>query len=410
MVGMAAEEVGRVLALPTAPESIELRHLRAFVAVAEELNFGRAAARLYLSAPALSRQISGLERLLGCQLLRRSTHRVELTLAGEAMLTCAHSLLRELDTGVAATRAVGGELRSRANRIWEPVTDIAIGGDLHELRAAFEAVHGQFTPPPEVGIRPVNAGGVPSLVLTPGTDRPTRLLYLHGGGFVMGSAFGYRPLAGALAVAADLTVLVPEIRLAPEHPFPAALDDATSAYLWLLDQGAPAEAITIAGDSSGASLVMSLLLTLRSQDLPQPGGAALLCPGLDVTLSCFHEMPTDPALPLLVSLAQIRGFIDAYLAGHPTDDPLLNPLTTDLTGLPPLLVQAATGDYVVEEAHRLTDNARAHGVEVHLELYPADTHVFQIFWPFLPEAADAVSQVGDFVRKTAASPTSQPNR
>src|SRR5262252_4465924 len=110
---------GKVLSLPSAPDAIELRHLRSFIAVADELNFGRAAARLYLSQPALSRQISSLERLVGCELLRRSTHRVELTLAGEALLSRARELLQSLDEAVSVTRSVGGELLARANRHWE---------------------------------------------------------------------------------------------------------------------------------------------------------------------------------------------------------------------------------------------------------------------------------------------------
>ncbi len=113
------DENAEVVSLPQAPDAIELRHLRAFVAVADELNFGRAAARLYLSQPALSRQIRSLERLVGCDLLRRSTHRVELTLAGEALLDRARGLLRDVDEAVSATRSVGGELLARIARHWE---------------------------------------------------------------------------------------------------------------------------------------------------------------------------------------------------------------------------------------------------------------------------------------------------
>src|SRR5690242_5691567 len=153
-----------VVSLPQAPDAIELRHLRAFVAVAEELNFGRAAARLYLSQPALSRQISTLERLIGCTLLRRSTHQVELTVAGEAMLDCARKLLRDLDKGISATRSVGGELVGRAARAWASFGDIA-GADLKELRTIFEDLHAQFSPPPEVTLRPVNTGGGQALTL-----------------------------------------------------------------------------------------------------------------------------------------------------------------------------------------------------------------------------------------------------
>jgi DNA-binding MarR family transcriptional regulator len=177
-----------VVSLPQAPDAIELRHLRSFVAVADELNFGRAAARLYLSQPALSRQISSLERLVGCELLRRSTHRVELTLAGEALLGRVRELLQSLDEAVSVTRSLGGELLARVNRHWElaglgsEVTDP--GQDLQELRDAVEALHAQFEPPPGISVRPVNAAGVPALLNSPGTEDPATILYLHGGGGV----------------------------------------------------------------------------------------------------------------------------------------------------------------------------------------------------------------------------------
>ena len=216
------DDGGRVLAFPQAPEAIELRHLRSFVAVAEELNFGKAATRLYLSQPALSRQISALERLVGCELLRRSTHRVELTLAGEALLDRARRILGYLDEAVSATQSVGGELIARVTRLWEPLVDAgAADADLQEMRSAYESLHAQFTPPEEVAVRPINAGGVPSLLLTPEPERPVTLLYLHGGGYVLGSAFGYRPLVGALAAAAETGALVPAVCPCARAPVPA---------------------------------------------------------------------------------------------------------------------------------------------------------------------------------------------
>ncbi|MEV0385767.1 alpha/beta hydrolase fold domain-containing protein [Nonomuraea sp. NPDC050643] len=392
--------VEKVTPLPQAPDAIELRHLRAFVAVAEELNFGRAASRLYLSQPALSRQIRTLERLIGCDLLRRSTHRVEITLAGEALLERARGVLSDLDDAVAATRSVGGEIAGRIARLWEPVADLTTGdADLQELRAANEEMHAHFSPPPEVKVRPFNAGGTPSLVLTPGSDRPPTLLYLHGGGYVLGSAFGYRPLAGALAVAAEAGVLLPEYRLAPEHPFPAALEDALRAYLSMLDSGLSPQQVIVAGDSVGAGLALSLLIKLKQQELPQPSGAVLLCPGVDPTYAPVPDAAAEPQ-PVL-PFEQLRRFAAYYLAGHPVDDPVVSPLTADLTGLPPMLVQAATNDPLRRDALRLTDHARSHGVDVKLELYPADTHVFHLFWSFLPEAAEALRQAGTFVRATA---------
>jgi monoterpene epsilon-lactone hydrolase len=335
---------GTVLTFDQVPDAVELRHLRAFVAVAEELNFGRAAARLYLSQPALSRQISTLERLIGCTLLRRSTHQVELTVAGDAMLECARRLLRDLDKGISATRSVGGELVGRAARAWAAFGDIA-SADLKNLRTIFEDLHGQFSPPPEVTMRPVNTGGVQALTLAPQGNPDATVLHVHGGANVMGSAFGYRALCGALALAAERTVVVPDYRLAPEHPFPAGLDDCLRTYVWMLEQGGAPERITLTGDSTGALMVMSMLITLREQDIPLPGGVALLCPGIDLTCKTF-TLKADDELQPLMTLDQVRGFIDDYLAGHPMDDPVVSPLTADLTGMPPMLIQAATGDYL----------------------------------------------------------------
>jgi epsilon-lactone hydrolase len=179
------DERGRVLPFPQAPDGIELRHLRAFVAVAEELNFGRAAERLYVSPPALSRQIRGLEQLVGCELLRRSTHRVELTLAGEALLDRSRKLLQDVDHAVAETLAVGGELVGRIARMLEPMEGL-VTDDLVATREAFESLNAQFSPPAGTVVRPVMAGGVSSLVVSSGQVGNPTVLYLHGGGYVAG--------------------------------------------------------------------------------------------------------------------------------------------------------------------------------------------------------------------------------
>jgi monoterpene epsilon-lactone hydrolase len=381
-----------VLPFPQAPEAIELRHMRAFVAVAEELSFSRAAERLYVSQPALSRQIRNLERLLGCELLERSTHGVELTLAGEALLARARAVLRDVDAAVQMTQSVGGELVGRVARLWEPVVGMFDSeASIDELRAAFEELQGRFSPPPGTSVRPVNAGGVPSLLVAPAADRDATLLYLHGGGYVLGSAYGYAHLAGALAGAGDTGVLVPDYRLAPEHPFPAALEDSVRAYEWLLARGGPP---AVAGESAGAGLVMSLLMTLKQRGLPLPRAVALLCPAVDLSWSVAALDAMDNAEAAGERLRQ--RFTQAYLAGHPVDDPVVSPLAADLTGMPPMLVQAATGDMLLTHAHRLSEHARACGVEVHLELYPTAAHGFQYFWSFLPEAADAVERAARF--------------
>jgi epsilon-lactone hydrolase len=401
---MQGDQRGNVLAFPQAPDAIELRHLRAFVAVAEELNFGRAADRLHLSQSALSRQVRALEQLLGCDLLNRSTHRVELTIAGEALLDRARRLLEDVDEAVSATLSIGGELAGRLAELWAPLFAVADDdAGLQARRDAFERFHGQFSPPPEVAIAPVNAGGVPSFELAANPDASATILYLHGGGHVMGSAFGHKPLLGALAVAADARVVAPEYRLAPEYPFPADLEDATRAYRWLLDTGAPPGQVILAGDSSGCGLVLALLLSLKQeQDVPLPAGALLFCPWTDLSGNILQPLAaSDEQITML--LDQVRAYVDAYLDGHPVDDPVLSPLSADLSGLPPMLIQAATGDPQREEAHLLTERARAHGVDARLELYPVDTHAFQTFWSFLPEAIEGLSQAGRFVQRVAAS-------
>jgi monoterpene epsilon-lactone hydrolase len=398
ILGRVDDEHGaRVLAFPQAPDAIELRHLRAFVAVAEELNFGRAAERLYVSQPALSRQIRALERLVGCDLLRRSTHSVELTLAGEALLDRARRLLRDVDAAVTATQSVGGELATRVARMWAPLADVtSADADLQDMRTKYEELHAGFSPPPEVAVHSVIAGGVPGFTLLPPEARDVELLYLHGGGFMMGSAYGFRHLVGALAAAAGTGALVPEYRLAPEHPFPAALEDSLRAYAWLLDRGADPRRVVLAADSAAGGLVLSLLLSVRGEGLAMPGAAVFFCPSVDLSGKTLTDAPADDPMIEMVDRCAA-----AYLAGHPIDDPIVSPLRADLSGLPPMLIQAATGDLVRRDAHLLAERAKRHGVDARLVLYPGTTHAFQMFWSFLPEGADALHDAGAFVRSIA---------
>ena len=276
----------------------------------------------------------------------------------------------------------------------------AASPDLQALRDAGEQLHGQFELAAGVSVRPVNAGGVPSLLLSPRPELAPTVLLLHGGGYVMGSAFGYRHLASALAAAADACVIVPDYRLAPEHPFPAAVEDAVRAYVWMLDSGVPAEQIVLAGDSDGGGLALSVQATLRRQDLPLPGGSVLLCPGIDLSYEEDIELPTEPQPAL--SIAQLRSFAAAYLGDTSPHDDVVNAMHADLAGYPPMLIQAGTGDVLGKDAHLLAEHATACGVDVQFELYPVTTHDFHVFWSFLPEAADALEQAGAFVRRVRA--------
>jgi acetyl esterase/lipase len=312
----------------------------------------------------------------------------------------ARKLLRDGVAAVSATRPSRSLPTASVARLLEPLSAmVGENVDLHEARETFERLQAEFSPPPGTSVRPVTAGGVPSLVVSPLDHHEATVIYLHGGSYLLGSAFGYRPHAGALAAAAQTGVLVPDYRLAPEHPFPAALEDALSAYRWLLDQGVPAERVTVAGDSAGGGLVMSLLLTLKRESEPPPGGAVLFCPWLDLRLEDTSlSAAGEPAEARLATDTELRRCVDAYLNGHPSDDPIVDPLAADLAGLPPMLIQAATGDARVVDAEALAARAREQAVEVRFELYPVQAHAFQLFWSFLPEAADAFEAAGEFIR------------
>jgi monoterpene epsilon-lactone hydrolase len=385
------DDGGTLLSFPQAPDGIELRHLRTFVAVAQELNFGRAAERLYITQPAVSRQIRALEQFMGCELLRRSTHRVTLTIAGEALLDRSRRLLGDVDSAVAATRALGNEHLGRIAQIWRPLEQAA-QGTIEDLRVAFEQVNAQFPVPEGVTVRPVRSGAVASLLVSAVPDARPAVVFVHGGGFVAASAYGYRAHAGALATTSGSAVLVPDYRLAPEHPFPAAIDDVQAACEWLADQGTPVSELVLAADSAGASIVLSLLLRWRDAGAELPRSVVLMCPLLDL-----RERALD-ASPLEQPTREELDAIGAYLAGRSPEDPLVHPLGADLHGLPPMLVQAATGDGRLRDARALARRAAEHGVKVTLALETVDAHAFQLYWSFLPQAARAMEAAGAFVR------------
>ena len=278
-----SEPTGEVLAFPQAPDGVEVRHLRAFVAVAEDLNFSRAAERLYLSQPALSRQIRALERLVGCELLRRSTHRVELTVAGSALLDRARRLLGDLDEAIATTQSVGGELANRMAAMWAPVLEVSSAGrDVQDMRTAYETFLAQAEVPEGVRVRPVNAGGVSSLALGPAGaagDRRSSFCTAAATPSAPRTATGRwsarcRRRRGGRAGArlpARARASVPGGARGRAERVPLA------------GRAARRRRIVLAGDSVGGGLACSLLLALRAQELPLPAGAVLLCPSVDLS-------------------------------------------------------------------------------------------------------------------------------
>jgi acetyl esterase/lipase len=233
-------------------------------------------------------------------------------------------------------------------------------------------------------------------VTMPNSAHGRVVLYLHGGGYVMGSRRTHRELAARIARDASARVLVLEYRLAPEHPFPAAVDDATEAYRWLRKQGVAASSIAIAGDSAGGGLTLATLLKLREAGDALAACAVLLSPWTDLEGNGASAQPggaDDPMIPL----AALRDMGKIY-AQQSTGTALASPVHANFKGLPPLLIQVGTRELLLDDSTRVADKARAAGVPVRLEIEDGAFHVWQMM-PALPEAASAVKRIGAFVRE-----------
>lgn len=224
------------------------------------------------------------------------------------------------------------------------------------------------------------------------------VLYLHGGGYVSGSPVTHLALTAQLAQEADARLFALDYRLAPEHPFPAALKDAWAVYWWLLTEQhiAPSQ-IVVAGDSAGGGLTIALLLALRDAGAPLPAGAVGLSPWLDLTLS-GATLITNAATDYL-NHDILRASAQMYSYGHALDEPLLSPLYADLRGLPPLLLQAGGAEMLLDDSRRFAVCAREAGVAVELAIYPHMVHVWHFTWRLEPQARQALAEIGAFVRE-----------
>ncbi len=251
------------------------------------------------------------------------------------------------------------------------------------------------------------AGGVPAEWLTPAGAAPgTALLFLHGGGWTLGLDSAHRMLSAQLAQAAGLRTLSLEYRLAPEHPFPAALLDCQAAFGWLQTEGYPANRIAVSGDSAGANLAVALALALKQRGLALPGAIAGLSGAYDLegAGATFHTMPDAMLNP-----GYMLAMAAHYAAGHDRHDPLLSPLWGDLAGLPPLLLQAGDHEMLLSDSTRLAERAQAAGVPVKLSIYPGMWHAWHVWAPNLPEAAAAVREAAQFVSAAVGAVEQQPS-
>jgi monoterpene epsilon-lactone hydrolase len=242
----------------------------------------------------------------------------------------------------------------------------------------------------------IDAGGVPALSFTPAEGSGADILYLHGGGYRLGSARGFAAYTSHLAAACQARVLSVDYRLAPEHPFPGALTDARNAYGWLLDSGVAAGRIAVGGDSAGGGLAAALLVDLKQRAIPSPACAFLLSPWADLRVvndSYEQCAETDK----LFSRTSANDGAALYLAGHPADDPLASTVLASWSEQPPLLIQVSGIEVLRDDAAQLAAAAKAAGVAVQHEVFADVQHVWQLGYPQDPAAVIAVNQIAAFI-------------
>jgi monoterpene epsilon-lactone hydrolase len=272
--------------------------------------------------------------------------------------------------------------------------------ELRTLRSMLEELADRAAEPTQVTYEEVDASGIPALWCQPLDAAGDRvILYTHGGGFVSNTMHSHRKLAAHLAKAAGAYALVIDYRLAPEHPFPAQLEDAVSAYRWLLDEGIEPGHIATAGDSAGGNLATAVVLKLREDGLPLPAAIVGLSPWYDMECN-GPTLQSNAATDALVAEAVVESMSAMFLgeAGS-RQDPLANPLYADAAGLPPIYLTAGTHEALQDNAERFADRAKNANVEVVLELEDGMQHVFQFMAGRAPEADESIARIGAWLRE-----------
>jgi monoterpene epsilon-lactone hydrolase len=270
-------------------------------------------------------------------------------------------------------------------------------GDVVPLRAAFNELMAQAPLAPDVQQRAVETGGVAGVEVTiQGTRADNVILYFHGGVYVIGTASASVPLVSELVRRTGIKAITLDYRLGPEHPYPAAVEDARAAYEGLLAQGIAPDQIALAGESAGGGLAVATLLALREAGTPLPSCAFLMSPYADLTLS-GETLTARQELDPVLTPDGLRVRVPDYVGGAAAADPHISPIFGDLSGLPPLLIQAGSHEILLSDALRLAARAALSDVPVILEVTPGVPHVFQGFAGFLDEARAALDRASDFV-------------
>jgi epsilon-lactone hydrolase len=270
--------------------------------------------------------------------------------------------------------------------------------DLAGRRKRLEEVFGSFSLADGVHAKPVDLGGVSAeWTSTSSADQSRVILYLHGGGYVSGSIVSHRSMVSYLGVASGARTLSLGYRLAPEHPFPAACEDALTGYRFLVGSGVDPSRIVLAGDSAGAGLVMATLLALRDESAPMPAGGFLISPWVDL-LNSGPSMTVKATVDPMISKAYLDDIAGQYLHSVDPRSPMASPLYADLHGLPPLLIQVGGAETLLDDATRLAARAGDANVRTILSVWPEMIHVWHLFHSRLRDARGAINEAGAWIR------------
>jgi monoterpene epsilon-lactone hydrolase len=277
------------------------------------------------------------------------------------------------------------------------------GSDVNEQRRQLRELLSAQPLPADVTVTAAALGGVPTAEITVDGIEPRHVvLYFHGGVYVMGDAFLTADLASQVGRRTRAKVISVDYRLAPEHPYPAAIDDALAAYEALLHNGTPPSDIAFAGESAGGGLAIATLVNARDHGLPLPAGAFVMSPYADLTLA-GATMETKREVDPLMSRENLQSRVTDYTAGQDAALGPISPIFAELSGLPPLIIQAGTHEVLLDDAIRLAREAATADVQVTLDITPRVPHVFQAYYPILDEAAAALDRAGQLMTAHLAS-------
>ncbi len=285
-------------------------------------------------------------------------------------------------------------IRERASREPPPT--------MEEVRAVVEKDLAEVPVPADVVCQPVDAGGIPGeWIVAPGASEERVLLYLHGGGYSMGSINTHREMLGRASRAAGARCFAIDYRLAPENPFPAGLEDCLTAYRWLLSSGVDPRKLVVGGESAGGGMTMAVLLSLRDAGDPLPAAGICISAWVDME-GTGESLTTKADVDPMIKPEMIPALREMYIGDRDPLTPLASPLYADLKGLPPLLIQVGSAEILLDDSTRLAQKAKEAGVDATLEVWDDMVHAWHMFAYMLPEAQQAIERMGDFVRQHTA--------